>query len=781
MNARLEQLVAERTQELVTSEERFRDLVEMLPEAVFETDLDLNLTFANQHAFELFGYSEGDLRQGLNGLEMFTPEERNCIKANFAKRQKGEPVGIVEYQALKKDGTTFPVILHANSIMKEDRLIGLRGVIIDITLRKQAEDELRLNEEKYRALYDNAPLSYQSLDEDGCFLDVNPAWLKTLGYSREEVIGSKYEDFLHPDSKSHFEKNFPEFKKRGYVHDVQFRIRHKDGHFLDISFEGCIGYLPDGSFRQTYCVFQDITERKEAEESLRRSENRFWQIADNSPAWIWEVDSNGMYTFCSKAGEDILGFKVEEIVGKKYFYDFFHSEDREELKNFVLEAFKQKQPIQRFSNRNVTRSGEIVWLLTNGVPMLDPDGNLLGYRGADINITELQEANKEKLRLEENYHQAQKVESIGRLAGGVAHDLNNLLTPILGYSEMLLDDLDPDSTEWRHMNEIISAGNRIRDLVRQLLAFGRKQTLVYRQVALDKVLTGFEKLLRRTIREDIKIEIILSPDIRTVMADIGQIEQVIMNLAVNAQDAMPKGGHLTIETSPVELDEEYAVTHQGVKPGAYVMLAISDTGCGMDDEILEHIFEPFFSTKGELGTGLGLATVYGIVKQHEGNIWVYSELGMGTTFKIYLPVSGEAHVEKETKEKISADLKGSETILLVEDNEQVRNLAFAILERQGYTVLTAESGSIILTILATNNRPVDLLLTDVIMPGMNGRDLFVKVSEQHPGIKILYMSGYTDNTIANHGVLDEGVHFIQKPFSAQSLAAKVREVLDRGN
>ena len=386
---------------------------------------------------------------------------------------------------------------------------------------------------------------------------------------------------------------------------------------------------------------------------------------------------------------------------------------------------------------------------------------------------------REHEKLEEQYHQAQKLESIGRLAGVVSHDLNNLLSPILGYGEMLLDDLDPGDARRESVDEILRAGLRARDLVRQLLAFSRKQTLEYTPVDMNKAVTGFEMLLRRTIREDIAIEIIQSPDIRTIMADIGQIEQVIMNLAVNAAGAMPEGGRLTIETATADLDEYYAAKHQGVRPGAYVMLAVSDTGCGMDDETREHAFEPFFSTKGEQGTGLGLATVYGIVKQHGGNIWVYSEPDKGTTFKIYLPVSEEARVEEKTTDKKAIDLKGSETILLVEDNEQVRDLARAILRRQGYAVLEAENGPKALTVLASHDDPVHLLLTDVVMPEMNGKELFAKAAEKYPGLKVLYMSGYTANVIDHSVELEKGIAFIQNPFTIQALTAKVREVLEQ--
>jgi len=379
---------------------------------------------------------------------------------------------------------------------------------------------------------------------------------------------------------------------------------------------------------------------------------------------------------------------------------------------------------------------------------------------------------------EEQYHQAQKAESIGRLAGGVAHDFNNLLVPVLGCAEMLLEDLDPEDERRGSVDEILRAGTRARNLVRQLLAFSRKQTLEYKLVNLNEAIQNFEKLLRRTIRENIQIDFVPSIGIQPVLADIGQIEQVIMNLSVNAQDSMTDGGHLTIETGLINLDEDSTNMHLSVKPGTYVMVAVSDTGTGMDDETREHLFEPFFSTKGDQGTGLGMATVYGIVKQHGGNMGVYSKLGEGTTIKFYLPVSNRKQSELKTGKITTTSLGGSETILLVEDDEQVLNLVHAILERQGYTVLVAGSGKEALMILNRNDGPLHLLMTDVIMPGMNGKELFDKAIESHPGLKVLFMSGYTDDVIAHHGMMDEGVQFIQKPFSIRPLAAKVREVLD---
>jgi PAS domain S-box-containing protein len=439
----------------------------------------------------------------------------------------------------------------------------------------------------------------------------------------------------------------------------------------------------------------------------------------------------------------------------------------------VVEAFRD---VPAMSREQFGRIAQVLFTLANQL-------STTAYQNVQQArfITERKRAGEEKRKLEEQYHRAQKVESIGRLAGGVAHDLNNLLSPILGYGEMLLDDLGPEDERRESVDEILRAGFRARDLVRQLLAFSRKQTLEYRPVDMGEAVRRFERLLRRAIREDIEIRIIPSPSIPTVMADIGQMEQVIMNLAVNAGAAMPEGGVLTIETAPVRLDDDYADAHQDVQPGTYVMLAVSDTGRGMDEETREHAFEPFFSTKGEQGTGLGLATVHGIVKQHGGNIWLHSEAGKGTTFKIYLPVSGQTPAEGGPPGRRAAvGPEGNETVLLAEDEEQVRHLARAILKQQGYTVLVAESGSDALAILDQHDGPVHLLLTDVIMPGLNGKELFLQATDRLPDLKVLYMSGYTGNVLAHHGMQDEDPPFIQKPFAVRALTAKVREVLDQG-
>jgi two-component system cell cycle sensor histidine kinase/response regulator CckA len=388
-------------------------------------------------------------------------------------------------------------------------------------------------------------------------------------------------------------------------------------------------------------------------------------------------------------------------------------------------------------------------------------------------------ADEDRVRLEEQLRQAQKMEAIGRLAGGIAHDFNNLLTAITGYSELVLDSLGSNLRARKYVEQITKAGWRAATLTRQLLAFSRRQVQQLKVLDLNAVVTNFEAMLHPLIGEDIQLETVLQARLGLVKADPGQIEQIILNLTVNARDAMPEGGKLTVETANVELDEAYARRRVSVRPGPYVMLAFSDSGSGMDAETQARIFEPFFTTKERgKGTGLGLATVYGIVKQSGGNIWVYSEPGKGTTFKIYLPqVEGVAEGSEPALPR-SSILRGSETILLVEDEEMVRTLAREILEAHGYTVSEARDSTEALRICHMHSGSIHLLVTDVVMPGLSGRELAARLGPIHPETKVLYMSGYTDDAVVRHGVLNAGLAFLQKPFSGNAFLRKVREVLD---
>ena len=521
---------------------------------------------------------------------------------------------------------------------------------------------------------------------------------------------------------------------------------------------------------------EEVIERRRVESDLRESEEKFSRAFHTSP-YVLTISrvEDGKFMEVNDAFSTITGFTREEALNDPSIGMNLWANE-EDRKTVISDLMAGK----RLTSRELLFKGKDGRMLTGLLSaQLIPINKETCILSSIDDITDQKRAEQEKAKLEEQIHQARKLDSIGRLAGGVAHDLNNLLCPILGYGEMLLLDVTGNDVAEKPLQQIVKAGKRARDLVRQLLAFSRKQALQYKNFDMNGLLRDFEKLLRRTIREDVSIRMNLVESLPLIKGDVGQLEQVVMNLAINAQDAMPDGGCLTIETALVELDESYSEKQKGVTPGPYVVLMISDTGSGIDSNTSERLFEPFFTTKeNDKGTGLGLATVYGIVKQHGGNIRVYSEPGLGTTFRVYLPVSTDSSESHETDPGTvpESGLYGSETILVVEDNPQVRRLTRSMLERQGYKVLAAENGKKGISIVE-HEGPVHLLLTDVIMPDMNGKRLFQWISRISPDVKVLYMSGYTDDVIAHHGVIDPGVQFIQKPFSMKDLAAKVREAL----
>jgi two-component system cell cycle sensor histidine kinase/response regulator CckA len=507
-----------------------------------------------------------------------------------------------------------------------------------------------------------------------------------------------------------------------------------------------------------------------AQESLRRSEINFRSLVTNAPYGICRCNSTGELLDVNPALLAVLGYSSpEELVGQHLAELYADSHLWFDLVDCLRSAASFNGLIAEWKRKD----GTTTVVRVSGRAVSDGDkGTAFELFAEDVT---------ERRALEQQLRQSQKMEAIGRLAGGIAHDFNNLLMVISGYSEFLLDRLGPDPAVRGPAQEIASASQRASSLTRQLLAFSRKQMLAPKILDLNGVVTENLKMLTRVIGEDIDLVMVPAPTLGAVRADAGQIEQVIMNLAVNARDAMPSGGKLTIETSNVSLDEEYARFHAPLRPGDYVMLAISDTGLGMDSETQSHIFEPFFTTKGPKGTGLGLSTVYGIVKQSGGYIWVYSEPAKGTTFKIYLPrvaERAESAAMVVTSEDTAVSEPGTETILLAEDETNLRYLARQFLEKQGYRVLEAADGAVAMQIAVAHEGVIHLLLTDVIMPGMNGRELAQRISEIRPQTKVLYMSGYTENVIGHNGTLDAGVRLLQKPFTLRDLKSKVREVLD---
>lgn len=521
----------------------------------------------------------------------------------------------------------------------------------------------------------------------------------------------------------------------------------------------------------------EILERKRAEEALRYSEEHFRSLIENASDIITVLQGDGTIRYLSPSTERVLGYNPHTLVGRNAL-EFVHASDAPYVTNVFTDVIQNPGLTRSVELRVRHRDGSWHILEAIGKNLRDEFGgqNLI-VNARDI--TERKRAEEALYRSQEQLRQSQKMEAVGRLAGGVAHDFNNLLTAIRGYSELLLTSLSPEDPLREDIEEIKKAATRAASLTYQLLVFSRRQVFTSQVLDLNTVVINTEKMLRRLIGEDINLVTRLEPMLGCVKADPGQIEQVILNLAINARDAMPQGGTLIIETANVELDTASARQHIGAQAGSYVMLAVTDTGCGMDAETRSHIFEPFFTTKEQgKGTGLGLSTVYGIVTQNDGHISVYSELGRGTTFKIYLPqVNGV--VEAAAEERIlSTPLQGLETILVVEDEEAVRRLARRVLRESGYTVLEAHHGSEALLICERYEGPIPLLLTDVVMPGMGGRELAERLRPLRPEMKVLYMSGYADNAIFHHTMLGPDAAFLEKPFTPELLTRKVRAVLD---
>ncbi|MDI6752990.1 MAG: PAS domain S-box protein [Thermodesulfobacteriota bacterium] len=525
---------------------------------------------------------------------------------------------------------------------------------------------------------------------------------------------------------------------------------------------------------------ESARKHQQAEEALEESKERFRQIYDEAPIGFHELNSTGNIVQVNRTELEILGYRAEEMLGQPVWK--FVVEEEITRKVLMAKIAGDVSFHETFERTYRRKDGTTLPVLGKDRVIRDKGGQILGIRSTFEDITERRQSEEALSKSEEQLRQWQKVEAIGKLAGGVAHDFNNLLMTIKGYSEILLGKFDPGDPRHEEVEEILMAAERATSLTRQLLAFGRRQVLHPQVLDLNGIVTNMNKMLRRLIGEDIQLLTILDQELWSVKVDPGQIEQVIMNLAVNARDAMPRGGKLTIETTNVVLDKNYAKQYVSVKPGPYVMMAVSDNGCGMDKEIQSHLFEPFFTTKEKgKGTGLGLSTVYGIVKQSGGNIWVYSEPGQGTSFKIYLPKAAEAGKEKYRPIESPRILarQGTETILLVEDEKAVRTMIRKTLQSNGYTVLEAHHGQEALHICDQYSGPIHLMVTDVVMPQMSGKELAEKLTPKRPEMKILYMSGYPDNSIVQHGVLEPGTEFLQKPFTFNTLEAKVRKILDK--
>jgi PAS domain S-box-containing protein len=537
--------------------------------------------------------------------------------------------------------------------------------------------------------------------------------------------------------------------------------------------------LPYREQRLLRASFIDITERKQTGDVLKANEERFRTLVNTIPDLIWLKDADGVYLSCNPVFERFFGAKEADIAGKTD-YDFV---DRK-----LADFFCQHDRMAMAAGKPTSNEEEVVFavdgrratLYTTKTPMYDSEGKLIGVLGIGRDISELRRNEEERSKLEGQLHQIQKIESVGRLAGGVAHDFNNMLSVIIGHTDLALLEGVPAQSFSENLREIRKAAERSADLTRQLLAFARKQTIAPKVLDLNETVAGMLKMLQRLIGEDIDLVWHPAADLWPVKVDPSQIDQILANLCVNARDSISDVGKIVIETANRKIDRAFLAQHADARLGEYLALSVSDSGCGMDSEIMAHIFEPFYTTKklGQ-GTGLGLSTVFGAVRQNNGFISVYSEPGLGTTFTIYLPRHDGEVVQLHSQPAEEPAPCGHETVLLVEDEPAILEMVGMILGRQGYVVLQAGTPGEAISLAKEHAGEIELLITDVILPQMNGKDLADSLKSLSPQLKCLYMSGYTADAIAQHGVLDDGVEFIQKPFSLSSISRKVREVLDR--
>ena len=792
---------------------QFREMANLLPGIVFELNPRGLVTFVNRRSFEITGYQQSDYDRGFHAKELFVHEHRRTIFIYVRKIIEDHANVNLEITVKRKDGSTFPAILQAAPIIEGSRITGVRGIILDITERISYENELILNEARMEALYELAQLDTDSIYEMSSFvltkakkltgseygsigiLDREQKWLEITSsaefdksnqslygephripiessgllresiVSRKQIINNDYcggkdtvEFFADGGIKLNRMLTVPIFDGSQIAAVIQMINKDSDYDSADAR---QLSLLGTGVWKH----FQKIM----ADDALKRSESKFRSLFDGSLDVVYISTIEGHIVDINKAGERLFGYDHNELIGMNTLAIYVDPQDRERFSREISE----EGYIRNFEVRMKRKDGKIVdCLISSSLRKLF--GNEQVYcQGIIRDVTEIK-------RLEGQLIQAQKMESVGRLAGGVAHDFNNLLTAIMGNTEMMLLSTPEQDPLYSGLKEIRSAADRAAILTKQLLAFSRKQTLQPKIISLNQRISNMDMMLRRIIGEDINLVTIPYDGLWDVKVDPNQVEQVIVNLAVNARDAMPEGGELIVETSNTILDESFVREHPDITPGKFAVLAISDNGFGIPAKIQDQIFDPFFTTKETgKGTGLGLSTVYGIVKQSGGNISVNSEPGKRTSFKIYFPAVSAG--DQDIPEIIIDDEtlpRGDETILIVEDDVNVRQMASKVLKMQGYTVFEAESGKEAFKISQQSTRKIDLLLSDIVMPNMSGPQLAGLILKTDPNLKVLFMSGYTLKASNLGADIDPDIPFLQKPFRPKALVQKIREVLD---
>ena len=807
----------------------YRSILDTSRDAIVLADVEGRVLLANRSADEMYGAGR---IAGMNGADLIAPDDRERVLASMTRLFETGGTNSVEFLCRRADGSGFPAEINA-SLVKDaaGRPTGVVAVVRDITDRKRSDEQIERTGRLLASIGDAQSLYISGHDPRQVFDAMLDTLLRMTGSDHgflAEVVRDEHGVARQPlttrvlawDAES--ARLVEVMAKKGVTYSTLNNLAGEAAltgktvicnnvpgrpearplpadHPPLRSFMGVplffggdlvgvagIANCPGGYDERTAEFLRPFTvtlaglihasrvERKERQalDALRESERRFREVMENVRLIAVTLDRERRITFCNAGLAELTGWTREEILGRDWFDLFVPEEVRAGVRDAFGKLLAGDIFVAHYENDIVTRRGDRRHIAWDNTLLRDAEGRVIGAASLGRDVTQQQ-------KLEDQVRQAQKMEAVGKLAGGVAHDFNNMLAPILGWSDLLLIDMSPDDPRRESLLHVRLAAERARDLTRQLLAFSRKQVLQLRPVRLADVVRGFEKMLRRTIREDVRIRLALAEDSGAVFADIGQVEQVIANLAVNAQDAMPTGGDMTIEVANVEIDELWALQHPGDRPGSYVMLAVGDTGKGMPAQVREHLFEPFFTTK-EVGrgTGLGLATVYGVVRQHGGTLAVESVPERGSTFRVYLP-RVDLPAEKPPGEPLSAALpRGTETILVVEDNEMVRQLACEMLAQQGYRILSAATPEECLAVAESGTERIDLLLTDMIMPHVNGRDLYERLSRTIPGLRVVVMSGYADTLVSAEGTSAFGRHFLQKPFTLRALADIIRAALD---
>ncbi len=771
--------ISERIQTLElkhANEERFRLLAELAPVGIVISDSEERTLYISPEFIQMFGYDLSDMPSVREWwmLAYPDPDIRDRIKNDWKTiieeaRNSGGDTPVLEGPVTCKDGSVRQIEFRLASTGDLNYI-----VYTDVTRRKQDEDALLERENRLQSVLRTAPIGIGVVTER-IFQHVNQRLCEMTGYPEEELIGRSAR-VVYPDQEEYEfvgREKYEQILKFGSG-TVETRWKHKDGPILDVLLSSTPVDLEDLSKGVTFTAL-DITDRKQTEQALRESDQRFQNILGVVPDMISIHDPEMKILYSNWQG--FASVPEERRIRNTKCYHTYRGYDE------ICPDCRAKQVLETGSAfQEEVQLPDGSWIDMRVIPLLDKNGKVEIFMEWVRDITEQKEAAEERERLQVQLNQAQKIESIGRLAGGVAHDFNNMLNVILSHTEIALEDMEPTDPLRTSFKEIQSAARRSADLTRQLLAFARRQTVAPRVLDLNATVGSMMKMLERLIGEDIDLSWQPATRLEPVRIDPAQIDQILANLVVNARDAIENpGGRISIETAAAEFDEDFCSIHQDFLPGCYVKLSVSDNGCGMDEEILAQVFEPFFTTKGVgKGTGLGLATVYGIVRQNEGFINIYSEPGQGTSICIYLPAYRAEHglgAGDEGKEPVPIT-RGQETILLVEDESAILTLGVRILERLGYEVLSAATPGEAIRLAREHSGNIDLLITDVVMPEMNGRDLARNLLSIHPAMKRLFMSGYTADVIAHQGVLDKGVNFLQKPFSISDLSEQVRSSLD---